>query len=164
MTHEETIRALDNLIVYLNRINTEKDLPYNLVDNIISRLREIDVSNTTIRAVANIKIEGTASFHHYCAEFLHLEQEKQNRNRRSIQSMIEILKVEQERHKQILIEEEKQKAIEEQTKNLELQEKAIAEQKEANMIQKRALCLSAIATVASVIATIVSIIALVMAI
>ena len=160
MTHEETIRALDNLIVYLNRINTEKDLPYNLVDNIISRLREIDVSNTTIRAIANIKIEDTGSFHHYCAEFLHLEQEKQDRNRRSIQSMIEILKVEQERHKQILIEEEKQKAIEEQTKNLELQEKAIAEQKEANRISKRALWFSAIATIASVIATAISIIAL----
>ena len=124
----------------------------------------MDVSNTTIRAIANIKIASTGSLPQYCAELLHLEQEKENRNRRSIQSMIEILKVEQERHKQILIEEEKQKAIEEQTKNLELQEKAIAEQKEANMIQKRAFCLSAIATVASVIATIVSIIALVMAI
>ena len=164
MTHEETIRALDELIVFLNRINTEKDLPYNLVDDIISRLRGMDISNTRIRAIANIKIESTGSLPQYCTELLHLEQEKENRNRRSIQSMIEILKVEQERHKQILIEEEKQKAIEEQTKNLELQEKAIAEQKEANMIQKRALCLSAIATVASVIATIVSIIALVMAI
>lgn len=160
MTHEETIRALDELIVFLNRINTEKDLPHNLVDNIISRLKGIDVSNTTIRAISNIKIENTSSFHHYCAELLHLEQEKQNRNIRSIQSMIEILKVEQERHKQILIEEEKQKAIEEQTKNLELQEKAIAEQKEANRISKRALWFSAIATLASVIATVISIIAL----
>ena len=164
MTHEETIRALDELIVFLNRINTEKDLPHNLVDDITSRLKGIDVSIETIRAISNIKIASTGSLPQYCAELLHLEQEKENRNRRSIQSMIEILKVEQERHKQILIEEEKQKAIEEQTKNLELQEKAIAEQKEANMIQKRALCLSAIATVASVIATIVSIIALVMAI
>ena len=160
MTHEETIRALDELIVFLNRINTEKDLPHNLVDNIIRRLKGIDVSNTTIRAISNIKIENTSSFHHYCAELLHLEQEKQNRNIRSIQSMIEILKVEQERHKQILIEEEKQKAIEEQTKNLELQEKAIAEQKEANRISKRALWFSAIATLASVIATVISIIAL----
>ena len=160
MTHEETIRALDELIVFLNRINTKKDLPHNLVDNIIRRLKGIDVSNTTIRAISNIKIENTSSFHHYCAELLHLEQEKQNRNIRSIQSMIEILKVEQERHKQILIEEEKQKAIEEQTKNLELQEKAIAEQKEANRISKRALWFSAIATLASVIATVISIIAL----
>lgn len=160
MKHEETIRALDELIVFLNRISTEKDLPYSLVDNIISRLREIDVSNTTIRAIANIKIEGTGSFHHYCAEFLHLEQEKQNRNRRSIQSMIEILKVEQERHRQILNEEEKQKAIEEQTKNLELQEKAIAEQKKGNRIMTWTLWASGIATIASVIATVISIIAL----
>lgn len=160
MTHEETIRALNELIVFLNRINTEKDLPYNLVDDIISRLKGIDVSIETIRAISNIKIENTGLFHHYCVELLHLEQEKQNRNRRSIQSMIEILKVEQERHKQILIEKEKQKAIEEQTKNLELQEKAIAEQKEANRISKRALWFSAIATIASVIATAISIIAL----
>jgi hypothetical protein len=160
MTHEETIRALDELIVFLNRINTEKDLPYNLVDNIISQLRGMDVSNTTIRAIANIKIARTGSLPQYCAELLHLEQEKENRNRRSIQSMIEILKVEQERHKQILIEEEKQKAIEEQTKNLELQEKAIAEQKKGNRIMTWTLWASGIATIASVIATVISIIAL----
>lgn len=163
MTHEETIRALDELIVFINRINTEKNLPYNLVDNIISQLRGMDVSNTTIRAIANIKIASTGSLPQYCAELLHNEQEKQNRNRRAVQSMIDILKVEKERHKQILIEEEKQKAMEEQAKNLELQERAIAEQKEANRISKRALWFSAIATIASVIATIVSIIALVLA-
>ena len=82
MTHEETIRALDELIVFLNRINTEKDLPYNLVDDIISRLRGMDISNTTIRAISNIKIESTGSFHHYCAELLHLEQEKQKATNR----------------------------------------------------------------------------------
>lgn len=160
MTHEETIKALDELIIYLNRINTEKDLPNNLVDNIIGRLREIGVSNTTLRSIANIKIESIGAFTQYCAELLHYEQEKQNRNRRSIQSMIEILKLEQENQKRTLREEEKQKAIEEQRKNIELQEKSIAEQKEANRISKRALWLSAIATIASVIATVFSIIAL----
>ena len=160
MKHEETIRALDELIVFLNRISTEKDLPYSLVDNIISRLKGMDVSNTTIRAISNIKIESTGSLPQYCAELLHKEQEKQNRNRRSIQSMIEILKVEQERHRQILNEEEKQKAIEEQTKNLELQEKAIAEQKKGNRIMTWTLWASGIATIASVIATVISIIAL----
>lgn len=160
MTHEETIRALDGVIVYLNRINTEKDLPYRLVDDIISRLKGMDISNTTIRAISNIKIESTGSLPQYCAELLHFEQEKQNRNRRSIKSMIEILKVEQERNKQILLEEEKQKAIEEQTKNLELQEKAIAEQKKGNRIMTWTLWASGIATIASVIATVISVIAL----
>ena len=163
MTHEETIRALDELIVNLNRFITTKNLPYNLIEEVVRNLKEMDVANTTIRAIANIKIESTGSLPQYCAELLHNEQEKQNRNRRAVQSMIDILKVEKERHKQMLIEEEKQKAMEEQAKNLELQERAIAEQKEANRISKRALWFSAIATIASVIATIVSIIALVLA-
>ena len=76
MKHEEIIRALDELIVFLNRISTEKDLPYSLVDSIISRLKGMDVSNTTIRAISNIKIESTGSLPQYCAELLHKEQEK----------------------------------------------------------------------------------------
>ena len=160
MTHEETIRALDGLIAYLNRIVTTKNLPYNLIEEVVRNLKGIDVSSITIRNVANIKIENPTSLPSFCMDLHHLEVERQNNNRTAIQSIISILKTEQEQHKQILIEKEKQKAIEEQTKNLELQEKAIAEQKEANRISKRALWFSAIATLASVIATVISIIAL----
>ena len=162
MTHQETIRALDELIVYLKSALLDVKLSRYFKDNVIRRLREINVSNTTMHAVANIEIEeyNSNSLSHYVMEMQHLEKERIERNKQSIQSMIDILKVEQERHKQILIEEEKQKAIEEQTKNLELQERAIAEQKEANRISKRALLFSAVATIASVIATVISIIAL----
>lgn len=129
MTHEETIKAIDELIVFLNSINTEKDLPYKLVDNVINQLRGIEVSNTTIRSISNIKIESPISLPSFCMDLHHLEVERQNNNRRSIQSMIEILEVEQKHHKQILIDEEKQKAIEEQKKNIELQQVTITEQK-----------------------------------
>ena len=162
MTHEETIRSLDELIVNLNSAILEVKLSRYFKDNVIRRLREINISNATINTVANIEIEeyNSNSLSHYVMELQHLEKDRIERNKQSIQSMIDILKVEKERHKQILIEEEKQKAIEEQTKNLELQERAIAEQKEANRISKRALLFSAVATIASVIATVISIIAL----
>lgn len=160
MTHEETIRALDDLIVSLNRRIADKELLSNIVDNVVCELEVMNVSHNVIRTIANIEIERPDSFFQTRMELQHLEKERQDKNRRSIQSMIDILKVEKERHKQILIEEEKQKAMEEQAKNLELQERAIAEQKEANRISKRALWFSAIATIASVIATVISMIAL----
>ena len=147
---------IDNTLVVKHQPLTKR------TKEVIEKLREINVSNATIHAVANIEIEeyNSNSLSHHIMELQHLEKERIERNKQSIQSMIEILKVEQKRHKQILIDEEKRKAIEEQTKNFELQEKAIAEQKEANRISKRALWFSAIATVASVIATVISIIAL----
>ena len=162
MTHQETIRALDELIVYLKSALLDVKLSRYFKDNVIRRLREINVSNTTIQSIANIEIEeyNSNSLSHYVMEMQHLEKERIERNKQSIQSMIDILKVEQERHKRILIEEEKQKAIEEQTKNLELQEKAIAEQKKGNRIMTWTLWASGIATIASVIATVISIIAL----
>lgn len=160
MTHEETIKELNNLIIYLNRYIADNEPPSNLVENVISKLRELDVWANVVRSIESFKIERPNTMSQYIMELQHIETDKQNKNRASIQSMIDILKVEQERHKQIIIEKEKQKAIEEQTKNLELQERAIAEQKEANRISKRALLFSAVATIASVIATVISIIAL----
>ena len=162
MTHEETIRSLDELIVNLNSAILEVKLSRYFKDNVIGKLREINVSNATMQAIAKIEIKeyNSNSLSHYVMELQHLEKDRIERNKQSIQSMIDILKVEKERHKQILIEEEKQKAIEEQTKNLELQERAIAVQKESNRISKRALLFSAVATIASVIATVISIIAL----
>ena len=155
MTHEETIKALDNLIVYLNRVILEIKLSRHFKDNVVGKLREMNVSNATIHAVANVEIEeyNSNSLSHRIMELQHLEKARIERNKQSIQSMINILIKEQEHHKRIL-EDESQK------KNLELQEKAIAEQKEANRISKRALWFSAIATIASVIATVISIIAL----
>ena len=79
------------------------------------------------------------------------------KNRLSIQSILNILTIEKTR---LVDEDARQRAVEEQKKNNELQEKAVAEQKEANRISKRALWFSAIATIASVIATVISIIAL----
>jgi hypothetical protein len=160
MTHEETIKALDNLIIYLNRFIAENEPPSNIVNNVIRKLKELDISANVIKTIASVAIEEPNSFFQYSLDLLHFESERKKKNRASIQSMIEILKVEQKRHKQILVEEEKQKAMEEQAKNLELQERAIAEQKEANRISKRALWFSAVATIASVIATVISIIAL----
>ena len=61
MTHEETIRALDELVAYLNRIVTTKNLPYNLIEEVVRNLKGIDVSSITIRNVANIKIENPTS-------------------------------------------------------------------------------------------------------
>ena len=153
MTHEEAIRALDNLIVYLNSAILEVKLSRYFKDNVIRRLREINVSNTTMYTVANIEIEdyNSNSLSHYVMEMQHLEKERIERNKQSIQSMIDILKVEQERHKRILIEEEKQKAIEEQTKNFELQEKAIAEQKKGNRIMTWTLWATAIGIIISIV-------------
>ena len=78
MTHEETIRALDNLIVYLNSAILEVKLSRHFKDNVIRELREINVSNATIYAVANIEIEeyNSNSLSHYVMEMQHLEKER----------------------------------------------------------------------------------------
>jgi hypothetical protein len=153
MTHEEAIRALDKLIVYLNSALLDVKLSRYFKDNLIGKLKEINVSNTTIQSIAKIEIEeyNSNSLSHYVMDLQHLEKERIERNKQSIQSMIDILKVEQERHKQMVIEEEKQKAMEEQTKNLELQERAIAEQKKGNRIMTWTLWATAVGIIISVV-------------
>ena len=159
MTHEETIRELDNLMVYLNSAILEVKLSRHFKDNVIRKLREINVSNATIYAVANIEIEeyNSNSLSHYVMEMQHLEKERIERNKHSIQSMIDILKVEQEQHKQILIEAEKQITLLIDKKNLELQETAIAEQKKGNKIQYKAYVCSIVAIAIALISLIVAI-------
>lgn len=147
MTHEETIKELNNLIIYLNRYIADNEPPSNLVENVISKLRELDVLGNVVRSIESFKIERPNTMSQYIMELQHLETDKQNKNRASIQSMIEILSKEQERHKRILDEE--------------AQQTAIAEQREGNKIMRRTLRWSIVAAVASVIAAIISFIALV---
>lgn len=152
MTHEETIRALDNLIVYLNSAICEVKLSRHFKDYVIGKLREINVSNATIHAVANVEIEeyDSNSLYHHIMELQHLEKERIERNKQSIQSMINILIKEQEHHKRIL-EDESQK------KNVELQKTAIAEQKKGNKIMRWTLFVSVVAIIISIISLIVAI-------
>ena len=150
MTHEETIKALDKLIAYLNSAILEVKLSRHFKDNVIRKLREINVSSTTINTIANIEIEeyNSNSLSHYVMELQHLEKERIERNKLSIQSMIEILTAEKVR----FVEEEAcQKAIEEQTKNLEMQEMAIAEQKKGNRIMIWTLWATAIGIIISIV-------------
>lgn len=147
MTHEETIKELNNLIIYLNRYIADNEPPSNLVENVISKLRELDVLGNVVRSIESFKIERPNTMSQYIMELQHLETDKQNKNRASIQSMIEILSKEQERHKRILDEE--------------AQQTSIAEQREGNEIMRRTLRWSIVAAVASVIAAIISFIALV---
>lgn len=147
MTHEETIKELNNLIIYLNRYIADNEPPSNLVENVISKLRELDVWANVVRSIESFKIERTNTMSQYIMELQHLETDKRNKNRASIQSMIEILSKEQERHKRILDEE--------------AQQTSIAEQREGNEIMRRTLRWSIVAAVASVIAAIISFIALV---
>lgn len=147
MTHEETIKELNNLIIYLNRYIADNEPPSNLVENVISKLRELDVWANVVRSIESFKIERTNTMSQYIMELQHLETDKRNKNRASIQSMIEILGKEQERHKRILDEE--------------AQQTSIAEQREGNEIMRRTLRWSIVAAVASVIAAIISFIALV---
>ena len=163
MTHEETIRALDELIVYLNGSIVQKNITQNTKRYIIDCLIRNGISKSIINTVNSIEIKENAFSYlaQYNSDVEEYEKKMYEKNRLSIQSILNILTIEKTR---LVDEDARQRAVEEQKKNNDLQEKAVAEQKEANMIQKRALCLSAIATVASVIATIVSIIALVMAI
>ncbi len=147
MTHEETIKELNNLIIYLNRYIADNEPPSNLVENVISKLRELDVWANVVRSIESFKIERPNTMSQYIMELQHLETDKQNKNRASIQSMIEILGKEQERHKRILDEE--------------AQQTSIAEQREGNEIMRRTLRWSIVAAVASVIAAIISFIALV---
>lgn len=159
MTHEETIRALDNLIVYLNSAILEVKLSRYFKDNVIAKLREINVSNTTLQAIANIEIEeyDSKSLSHYVMEMQHLEKERIERNKQSIQSIIDILTKEQEWHKQILIQAEKQITLLIDKKNLELQETAIAEQKKGNKIQYKAYVCSIVAIAIALVSLIVAI-------
>ena len=147
MTHEETIKELNNLIIYLNRYIADNEPPSNLVENVISKLRELDVWANVLRSIESFKIERPNTMSQYIMELQHLETDKRNKNRASIQSMIEILGKEQERHKRILDEE--------------AQQTSIAEQREGNEIMRRTLRWSIVAAVASVIAAIISFIALV---
>ena len=150
MTHEETIKALEELIVNLNSAILEVKLSRHFKDNVIRKLREINVSSTTINTIANIEIEeyNSNSLSHYVMELQHLEKERIERNKLSIQSMIEILTVEKVR---FVEEEARQKAIEEQTKNLEMQEMAIAEQKKGNRIMIWTLWATAIGIIISIV-------------
>lgn len=156
MTHQETIRALDELIVYLKSALLDVKLSRYFKDNVIRRLREINVSNTTMYTVANIEIEdyNSNSLSHYVMDLQHLEKERIERNKQSIQSMINILQEERGRLKRIMDDEAQKEAIKKDAKNLELQEKAIAEQKKGNKIQK----------IAFVVTTAISLIALIAAI
>lgn len=153
MTHQETIRALDELIVYLKSALLDVKLSRYFKDNVIRRLREINVSNTTMYTVANIEIEeyNSNSLSHYVMEMQHLEKERIERNKQSIQSMIDILKVEQERHKRILIEEEKQRILLIDKKNLKMQERAIAEQNKGNRIMIWTLWATAVGIIISIV-------------
>ena len=159
MKHEEAIRELDNLMVYLNSAILEVKLSRHFKDNVIGKLREINVSNATIYAVANIEIEeyNSNSLSHYVMEMQHLEKERIERNKHSIQSMIDILKVEQERHKRELDFEAQQRTIEEQKKNIELQQVALAEQKKGNKIQYKAYVCSIVAIAIALVSLIVAI-------
>ncbi len=159
MTHQETIRALDELIVYLKSALLDVKLSRYFKDNVIRRLREINVSNTTIQSIANIEIEEYNSnpFSHYVMEMQHLEKERIERNKHSIQSMIDILKVEQERHKRELDFEAQQRTIEEQKKNIELQQVALTEQKKGNKIMTWTLWTSVVAIIIALISLIVAI-------
>ena len=109
MTHEETIKALEELIVNLNSAILEVKLSRYFKDNVIRKLREINVSSTTINTIANIEIEeyNSNSLSHYVMELQHLEKERIERNKLSIQSMIEILTAEKVR---FVEEEARQKA------------------------------------------------------
>lgn len=159
MTHEEAIKALDKLIVYLNSAILEVKLSRYFKDNVIRKLREINVSNATIQSIAKIEIEeyNSNSLSHYVMEMQHLEKERIERNKHSIQSMIDILKVEQERHKRELDFEAQQRTIEEQKKNIELQQVALAEQKKGNKIQYKAYVCSIVAIAIALVSLIVAI-------
>lgn len=159
MTHAETIRALDELIVYLSGCIVQKDITRNTKRYIIDCLIRNGISKSIINTVNSIEIKENAFNYlaQYNSDVEEYEKKMYEKNRLSIQSILNILTIEKTR----LVEEDThQRAVEEQKKNNELQEKAIAEQKEANRISKRALWFSAIATIASVIATVISIIAL----
>lgn len=151
MTHEETIKALDELIVYLNRIIAENEPPSNFVNNVIHKLKELDISANVIKTIAGIEIEQPNSFFQYSLDLQHFESERKKKNRASVQSIIDILKVEQELHKRILEEEDKRRVIAEQKKNFELQEIAIAEQKESNKLAIWAIIIAVLSLLISIL-------------
>ena len=153
MTHQETIKALDELIVYLNSALLDVKLSRYSKDNVIGKLREINVSNTTIQSIAKIEIEeyNSNSLSHYVMDLQHLEKERIERNKHSIQSMINILQEERGRFKRIMDDEAQKEAIKKDAKNLELQEKAIAEQKKGNRIMTWTLWATAIGIIISIV-------------
>ena len=153
MTHEETIKALDKLIAYLNSAILEVKLSRYSKDNVIAKLREINVSNATIQSIAKIEIEeyNSNSLSHYVMDLQHLEKERIERNKHSIQSMIDILQEERGRFKRIMDDEAQKEAIKKDAKNLELQEKAIAEQKKGNRIMTWTLWATAIGIIISIV-------------
>ena len=153
MTHKEAIKALDKLIVYLNSAILEVKLSRYSKDNVIAKLREINVSNATIQSIAKIEIEeyNSNSLSHYVMDLQHLEKERIERNKHSIQSMIDILQEERGRFKRIMDDEAQKEAIKKDAKNLELQEKAIAEQKKGNRIMTWTLWATAIGIIISIV-------------
>lgn len=159
MTHEETKKALDKLIIYLNSAIGEVKLSRYFKDNVIGKLREINVSNATMQAIAKIEIKeyNSNSLSHYVMDLKHLENKRIEGNKQSIQSMIDILTKEQEWHKEILIQAEKQITLLIDKKNLELQETAIAEQKKGNKIQYKAYVCSIVAIAIALVSLIVAI-------
>ena len=141
------------MIVYLNSAILEVKLSRYSKDNVIAKLREINVSNATIQSIAKIEIEeyNSNSLSHYVMDLQHLEKERIERNKHSIQSMIDILQEERGRFKRIMDDEAQKEAIKKDAKNLELQEKAIAEQKKGNRIMTWTLWATAIGIIISIV-------------
>ena len=79
------------------------------------------------------------------------KKERIERNKHSIQSMIDILQEERGRFKRIMDDEAQKEAIKKDAKNLELQEKAIAEQKKGNRIMTWTLWATAIGIIISIV-------------
>ena len=165
MTHEETIKALDKLIVYLNACVVKKDITKETKYYVINSLPKDGISNTIIPAINSIEIrECVLSFlADYNSDFRKHDNEIFEKNKTAICSVIDILTIEKERIERLVDNKERERANEEQRKNAELQQKTLAEQKKSNEIQYKAFWCSIVATIASIIATIVSIIALILA-
>lgn len=168
MTHEETIKALDNLIVYLKACIVKKDITKETkyyVNYVINSLPKDGISNTIIPTINSIEIrECVLSFlADYNSDYRKHYNEIFEKNKTAICSVIDILTIEKERIERLVDNKERERANEEQRKNAELQQKTLAEQKKSNEIQYKAFWCSIIATIASIIATIVSIIALILA-
>ena len=159
MTHEETIRALDELIVYLNNCIVQRNISEQTKKYVIKELTQIGISNTTIQTVACVKIKEMAFgfFAEYNSDFKTYKTEVFDNNKKKILSIINIITAEKEKQESFVEEDARQRAIEEQRKNLELQEKAIAEQKKGNQIQYKAYLCSIFAMLIALVSLIVAI-------
>lgn len=140
MTRKEIIEKLDELIAYLNSCRGRDIDRFNFEHKVHSTLKGLPISATTRSAIVNVRASVDVSRD---VKYSSVEAFSSELDKKTIITMINILKDEKDAQNQAMQDE--------------MQKVALEEQRKGNVIQNRAFWCSIIATIISLMALIVAI-------